>query len=111
MAITPLLVGNNANTSNVLSSWEQTRLQRSWIFPKILRVQQEEVQSAYYCHTQVTIHPCVCSYLLDGVLVRNSVVFVPDDLKHDAGAVDAFISLLIEHLKMKLLEFAKLCVE
>lgn len=60
--------------------------------------QQEEAQSAYYSHTQVTIHPCVCTYSVDGVVIRDSVVFVSNELKHDAASVSTFINQLVEHI-------------
>lgn len=73
-------------------------------------VQQAEAQSAYYSHNQVTIHPCVCNYLVNGKLIRDSVVFVSDDLRHDAAAVGTFIAQLIEHLKMQLPSIQRLIV-
>ena len=62
--------------------------------------QQSEAQSAYYSHTQVTIFPAVCFYKGDQGVIRDSVIFVTDDLKHDAGAVHAFMHSLVDHLKM-----------
>lgn len=73
-------------------------------------VQQSEAQSAYYSHTQVTIHPCVCTYEKDGVKVRDSVVFVSNDLKHDGGAVLAIMNSLIEHLKLVVPAVTKLYI-
>lgn len=72
--------------------------------------QQDEAQSAYYSHTQVTIHPCVCHYIVNEDVVRDSVVFVSDDLKHDASAVKVFLSELMEHLKMKVPTIKKLTI-
>ena len=70
--------------------------------------QQDEAQSAYYSHTQVTLHPVVCLYKQDGVVVRDSVIFVSDDLKHDAGAVFTFVNQLVEHLRMQNPDISKL---
>lgn len=64
-------------------------------------IQQEEAQSAYYSHNQVTIHPCVCVYRVGDLQMRDSVVFVSNELKHDAATVNVFINQLIEHLKLQ----------
>ena len=63
--------------------------------------QQEEAQSAYYSHTQITLHPTVCFYKENGKVIRDTVAFVSNDLKHDAGAVFCFVNQTIEHLKDK----------
>lgn len=72
--------------------------------------QQAEAQSAYYSHNQVTIHPCVCVYKLNENMVRDSVVFISNDLKHDAAAVSVFINQLVEHLQLQLPNLKKLTI-
>lgn len=74
-------------------------------------VQQEEAQSAYYSHNQVTIHPCVCNYKDEsGTRIRDSVVFISDELKHDAAAVGTFINQLLEHKKLQMPMMKRLIV-
>ena len=52
----------------------------------------------------------MCHYFLDGRVVCDSVIFVTDDLKHDAGCVLTFINQLIEHLKVQLGSVDKLII-
>ena len=59
---------------------------------------QGEAQSAYYSRNQITIHPVVCWYRNDGVITRDSLIFLSNDLKHDASAVSIFIHHTITHL-------------
>ena len=60
---------------------------------------QEEIQSAYWSQTQVTIHPVVAYYKEDDKLLHQSFVFVSDEPRHDARFVFALIRLLIPMLK------------
>lgn len=61
---------------------------------------QGEVQSAYYSRNSVTLHPIVCIYNIDGKVIRDSVVFITDDLKHDFAAVYSFVRGLSAHIQM-----------
>jgi len=72
--------------------------------------QQEEAQSAYYGHSQVTIHPCVCHYKVGDEVVRDSVVFVSDELKHDAACVKTFTNRLVVHLQAEVEGLKKLYI-
>lgn len=62
---------------------------------------QGEAQSAYYSRQQVTVHPMVVSIWTECGIIRDSVVVVSDDLKHDAFAVRYFVSILDGHLTLK----------
>ena len=59
---------------------------------------QGEVQSAYYGRTSITLHPIVVHYKVGTKLIRDSVVFISDDLKHDWAAVKCFVQNLSYHL-------------
>ena len=51
---------------------------------------QNEVQSAHWAYTQVTLHPFACHYTCpqDGALVANNFIVISDNLlHHDANAV------------------------
>lgn len=71
---------------------------------------QHEAQSAYYSRNLITIHPVVCIYKVDDVVVRDSVIFISDDLKHDAAAVSKFVKGTIEHLTMSKTDLTELCI-
>ena len=50
---------------------------------------QDECQSAHWCYDQITIHPIICYY--NGALnktVTQEVVYISNDLTHDANFVD-----------------------
>jgi hypothetical protein len=70
-------------------------------FPENYRCSfQDEIPSAYYMYSQVTIHPIVCYYLSsEGDLVQEGVVYFSDDLKHDHFAVEVFNEHLYNHLQ------------
>ena len=63
---------------------------------------QEEAQSAYYSRNQITIHPVVCWYRNNDVITRDSLIFISNDLKHDASAVSTFMHHTITHLSAKM---------
>ena len=77
---------------------------------KIVCRQQSEVQTACYSRNLVTLFPAICDYKKYGVRVRDAVSFVSSDLKHDAAAVNVFMSQLFHHLKMQTPTFNKLIV-
>jgi len=62
-----------------------------------------EIPSAHCYHQQVTIHPIVAYYncLQCQETVQESVLFISDDLTHDALAVHKFVSMTNTHLKDK----------
>jgi hypothetical protein len=62
---------------------------------------QTEAQTGYYSRNSVTIRPVVCIYKKEGQVFRDSLIFVSDDLKHDAAAVSKFVKGTIDHLKTK----------
>ena len=63
----------------------------------------EEVQSAYYNKSQVTIHPMVVHYKnADGNLDHKSFVGISPDRSHTATQVFGFIKKLVGELKQLL---------
>ena len=63
----------------------------------------EEVQSAYWNASMVTLHPAVAYYRSeDGPLSHKSRVFVSDELGHNSATVYAFLKELISNLKTML---------
>ncbi|XP_048028545.1 uncharacterized protein si:ch211-86h15.1 isoform X2 [Megalobrama amblycephala] len=65
-------------------------------------ISHDEMQK---CTQQITIHPIVCYYKCPTEghdhTVQEALVFVSDDLNHDANAVHHFETLAIKHLKEK----------
>ena len=61
----------------------------------------EEVQSAYWNASMVTLHPAV-AYMqsTDGKMEHNSRVFVSDELGHNAGTVFAILKKLLSEMKL-----------
>jgi hypothetical protein len=63
----------------------------------------EEVQSAYWNQSMVTVHPVVAYFKKEEnnqlVLKHKSFAFISDELSHTASAVDAFIKNLIPMLQ------------
>ena len=60
----------------------------------------EEVQSAYFNQTTVTLHPAVAYFRSDhGVLEHKSTIVVSDEMGHKASTVVAFIDEIIPILK------------
>ncbi|XP_041455380.1 uncharacterized protein LOC121408110 [Lytechinus variegatus] len=59
---------------------------------------QDEIKAAYFTQQQVTMHPVVCYYREDGSVVRESVVFLSDDLGHDHHAVNHFLKCTEDYL-------------
>jgi hypothetical protein len=60
---------------------------------------QQEVQSAHWGHNQVSIHPTVAYYMCPKTectqqqtsTVQEYLIFVSDDIQHDASAVSKFV--------------------
>ena len=61
---------------------------------------QDEIQSAYWNTTQVTIHPAVVYYKDDDNLKHKSFVFVSDKPGHNASTVYAILKKLIPEIKI-----------
>ena len=59
----------------------------------------DEIQTAYWNQTSVTIHPVVAYYRKNGELCHKSLVFVSDEISHSSGTVMAFIDKLVPALK------------
>ncbi|CAC5385885.1 unnamed protein product [Mytilus coruscus] len=68
-------------------------------------VSQMEIQTAHWYHQQVTIHPIVAYYKVNchqcQETVQETMLFISDDLTHDAHAVHKFVSMANEHLQQK----------
>ena len=65
---------------------------------------QDEILGAYWSRKQSTLHPFVIYYLCPercNNLVKEEVMIISDDLKHDAEAVNKFTDKVIEHLKQR----------
>ena len=65
---------------------------------------QDEIHGAFWCRNQTTLHPIIIYYPCGegcGHLVRDEVMVVSADLKHDSFAVSAFIDKALAHLKAK----------
>ena len=66
--------------------------------------QQDEIHGAFWCRNQTTLHPIVVYYLYPekcGHLVRDEVMILSSDLKHDSFAVTSFIDKALAHLNEK----------
>ena len=63
----------------------------------------DEVQSAYWSHSQISLHPIVVYFKdLQGTLQHKSFVFVSDDLDHSTAAVCTILKMFVpEMLKIK----------
>lgn len=59
----------------------------------------EEIQSAYWNSSMVTLHPCVSYYKTDGKLIHKSTVFVSHILHHNATMVYAIVNKMMENIK------------
>ena len=60
---------------------------------------QEEIQLAYWSQTQVLIGPVVAYFKRNDMVHYQSFVFIPDEPRHDAKFVCAFLRLLVPQLK------------
>lgn len=61
---------------------------------------QMEIQTAHWYHQQVTVHPVVAYYNCHQCqeTVQEDILFISDDLTHDAHAVHKFITLTNKHM-------------
>ena len=58
----------------------------------------DEIQTAYWNQTGVTLHPIVVYYMQNGNLKHKSLVMISDDMNLSAGTVMCFIEDLIPQL-------------
>ena len=66
---------------------------------------QDEVQTYHWCQEQVTVHP-IMAYINANTTERNithreGIVFISNDMKHDAVAIAKFTELCHNYLKTK----------
>lgn len=59
----------------------------------------DEIQTAYWNQTSVTLHPIVAYFRSDGKLKHKSFVIVSDEMSHSASTVATFIDAVIPELK------------
>ena len=98
-----------------VASWQQkqfTNLQhnipQSWVVLNMdfaenyACIAQKEVQGAHWSHNQVTVHPTVAYYRcpVEGCkdTVMEHLIFISEDLTHDAAAVQEFVKIANNHL-------------
>ena len=60
---------------------------------------QDEIQSAHWNATQVTLHPTVVYYKEENTLEHKSFVFVSDEPAHNASTVFAILKKLVPEIK------------
>lgn len=63
---------------------------------------QDEVQAAHWGYNQVTVHPVVIYYACDSCenqLVTEYMIYLSDDLNHDAHIVTLMLQEVQEHLQ------------
>ena len=60
---------------------------------------QDEVQTAHFNMTQVTLHPVVIYFKHDDSLQHKSIAFVSDEPRHDANFVFGVLTELIEFVR------------
>jgi len=61
-----------------------------------------EIKSAHFGKQQVTVHPVVAFYRTGDTIIRDSLIFLSDDITHDHQAVQEFTRLSLELLRKKL---------
>ncbi|GFN75253.1 vertnin [Plakobranchus ocellatus] len=75
---------------------------------------QDEVQSAYYGYTQITVHPSVTYYAYPvpecSEIVIEYLVFLSDDLHHDAAMAQTVLDKTVQHLKLRVPDLEQLAV-
>ena len=63
---------------------------------------QDEVHGAFWCRKQTTLHPIIAYYPCPckcGHLVRDEIMIISNDLKHDSFAVNTFVEKALKHLR------------
>lgn len=59
----------------------------------------DEVQTAYWNQTAVTLHPVVMYYRKDETLKHKSLVIISDETNHSASTVCAFLDVIVPRIK------------
>ena len=59
----------------------------------------DEIQSAYWNQTTITLHPTVIYYKQGQELKHKSLIFVSDEQRHNALLVFTFMKELIPHIR------------
>ena len=67
-----------------------------------------EIKSAHFRKYQITVHPIVSYYTVDNTILRESHIFLSDDITHDHKVVDAFTWSSLDILKVEN-AYKKLC--
>ena len=68
----------------------------------LLLIIQEEVSSAHWDHEQATIHPTIAFYIgACGKLIKEEIIHITADRKHDHNAIREFQRKTIEYLRGK----------
>ena len=74
----------------------------------LLLYAQDEVPGAHWDHEQATIHPTVAYYIGPcGRIIKEEIIHITGDRKHDYHAVNLFVKKTIEHLKSKGIEIVE----
>ena len=63
---------------------------------------REEIKSAHFGKAQITVHPVVCYFRIGDEVVRESHIFMSDDIKHDHGAVNEFTLRSLDLIRQKI---------
>ena len=73
---------------------------------------QDEVQSARWGYNQVTVHPTVLTYCCPHCsdTVTDYLIFLSDDLCHDASLVKTILAHTMEHLQSVMEKLVKMVV-
>ena len=74
---------------------------------------QDQAKCDYYNARQVTIHPVVMYYrspTVRGLTVRDAMIMVSDDLKHDHFAVTRFLKESLDYIKKINLQATNICI-
>lgn len=98
------------HVTRVRDQYEQVRLLKENLPKDEMMVQMDyaenfscrslnEIQTAYFSQSMVTIHPAVIYYREDGELKHQSLVVVSDEMSHAASTVCAFLDQIIPQLK------------
>ena len=62
----------------------------------------DEIQSAYWNQSFVTLHPAVVYTPGDSGICHTSYVYISDDLNHNSSALVTFIKDMVEEIKIKI---------
>ena len=75
----------------------------------LLLYTQDEVPGAHWDHEQATIHPTVAFYIGHcGRLIKEEIIHLTSDQRHDHNAVHAFVTKTLEHLRSKGVEIQEI---